>query len=281
MIALALLGRVLFSAAASTLQKKLSLLGASTSRLWNVTYLLMAVPALLAAVMTSRQPIHSDFWANAVTAGVLDALGNFAMVAALRSTHLSIFGPLNGFRPVLALFFGWIFLGEQPSMLGALGVVITVIGVMFLLRSDEGGGPSARRVLAWRAAGLALSTLAAVFLKRATLASSPAQTLSVWILCGLPVFWLFSRRPASPPPAVPRNFALLLAHAAFFFAMQWLTLLVFRSTLLAYSFAFFQVGMILQVVLGHWLFREPDFGRRLLCCVVIGFGALIISIAPR
>jgi drug/metabolite transporter (DMT)-like permease len=281
MVVLALLGRVLFSAAASTLQKKLSLLGTPTSRLWNVTYLLMAVPALLAALLTSRQPVDSAFWINAVTAGLLDALGNFAMVSALRSTHLSIFGPLNGFRPVLALFFGWIFLGEQPSTLGALGVLVTVVGVMFLLRSDEGGGSSPWRVLALRATGLALSTLAAVFLKRATLASSPAQTLSVWILCGLPVFWLFSRRPASPAPTATGDFPLLLTHAAFFFAMQWLTLLVFRATLLAYSFAFFQLGMVLQVLLGHWIFREPHFARRLLWCAVIGLGALLISLAPR
>jgi drug/metabolite transporter (DMT)-like permease len=281
MIVLALFGRVLFSAAASTLQKKLSLLGTPTSRLWNVTYLLMAVPALLAAIMTSPHRVDSTFWINAVTAGLLDALGNFVMVSALRSTHLSIFGPLNGFRPVLALLFGWVFLSEQPSLLGAIGVFITAIGVIFLLRSDEGGGPSAWRVFALRATGLALSTLAAVFLKRATLASSPAHTLSVWILCGLPVFWLFSRRPASPPSPASSDFVLLLAHAAFFFAMQWLTLLVFRSTLLAYSFAFFQLGMVLQVFLGHWLFREPHVARRLFWCAIIGLGALLISLAPH
>lgn len=277
MIVLALLGRVLFSAAASTAQKKLTLLGTPTPRLWSITYALMTLPALIAFALAWKHPVASGFWFNAIVAGILDALGNLAMVAALRSTHLSIFGPLNGFRPMLALLFGWIFLGEQPSLLGAIGVLITVVGVVFLLRDEERDGRATWRMLALRAAGLALSTFAAVFLKQATLASSPAHTLGVWILCGLPVFWLSSLRHQSVSAQAPSPF--LLAHAAAFFAMQWLTLLVFRSTLLAYSFAFFQLGMVLQVLLGHWLFTEPHFARRLFCCAIISLGALLIAIA--
>src|SRR5215212_7629650 len=117
MLALALLGRVLFSAAASTLQKKLTLLHVPIPRLWSGTYALMGLPALVAFAIAWNHPVGPGFWSNAVTAGVLDAFGNLAMVAALRSTHLSIFGPLNGFRPMLALLFGWIFLREQPSSL--------------------------------------------------------------------------------------------------------------------------------------------------------------------
>ena len=282
MIVLALFGRVLFSATASTIQKKLMLLGAPIPRLWSLTYALMALPALVAFALAWNHTVGPGFWFNAIIAGVLDALGNLAMVAALRSTHLSIFGPLNGLRPLLALLFGWILLGEQPSTLGAIGVTITVIGVALLLRDDERDAPSNWRMLILRVAGLALSTFAAVFLKRATLASSPAHTLGVWILCGLPVFWLFSMRrdPAQHASKPNPHFRLLLAHAALFFAMQWLTLLVFRSTLLAYSFAFFQLGMVLQVFLGHWVFREPHFARRLIYCGIIGLGALLVSLAP-
>jgi drug/metabolite transporter (DMT)-like permease len=283
MVALALLGRVLFSAAASTVQKKLTFGGVRVSRLWALTYAFIALPALVGFVIVWKNPVGPGFWFNAVVAGILDALGNLAMVAALRSTHLSIFGPLNGFRPVLALLFGWVLLGEKPSALGTAGVVVTVVGVVLLLRDENPEGrwtAAVWRMLALRTAGLALSTFGAAFLKRATLASSPAHTIGVWILCGLPVFWLFSLRKSSQPSESPPTLGLswIFAHAAFFFGMQWLTLLVFRSTLLAYSFAFFQLGMILQVFAGHWFFKEPHFGRRLLCCAVIGVGALLISL---
>jgi drug/metabolite transporter (DMT)-like permease len=281
--ALPLLGRVALSAAASVLQKKITSAGVDSAQLWKATYGWMALPAALALVLTWRQSVASGFWFNAIVAGLLDAVGNLAMVAALRSTHLSIFGPLNGFRPLLALVFGWIVLGEQPSALGIAGVLITVVGVALLLRDEESDHSASQRgrMLALRVLGLALSTFAAVFLKRAVLAAPTGLTLGVWVLCGLPVFWIFSlltaRSARDVTPATENPF--LSTHAALFFVMQWLTLEVFRTTLLAYSFAFFQLGMVLQVVLGHWLFHEPHFARRLLCCAIIGLGALLITAA--
>jgi hypothetical protein len=52
---------------------------------------------------------------------------------------------------------------------------------------------------------------------------------------------------------------LLTLHAAAFFMMQWLTLHVFAATLLAYSFAFFQLAMVLQVIVGRWMFKSGTF----------------------
>jgi drug/metabolite transporter (DMT)-like permease len=278
---IALLGRVFLSASASTLQKKLTLGGVETIALWRSTYSWMAIPAAAVLAMTWKQ-VPAPFWHNAIAAGLLDALGNLAMVAALRSTDLSIFGPLNGFRPVLALLFGWVFLGEQASFLGSVGVATTVVGVALLLREEDRSAPTttAWRVLVLRATGLSLATFAAVFLKRATLLGSAGMTLGVWIFCGLGVFGLFSLRSASRTGnAVVGARALLAGHAAVFFVMQWLTLEVFRFTLLAYSFALFQLGMVLQVLIGHWLFHEPHFRRRLACCGIIGAGALLVSSA--
>jgi len=71
-----------------------------------------------------------------------------------------------------------------------------------------------------------------------------------------------------------RNFLTL--HAAAFFIMQWLTLHVFAATLLAYSFAFFQLAMVLQVIVGRLMFNEPHFRKRLVCCAVICVGAALI-----
>lgn len=281
-VTLALAGRVLFSATASALQKKLTLSGVETIRLWRATYVLMGIPAVLALALSWRGAGDARFWQDAILAGLLDALGNLAMVAALRSSDLSVFGPLNGFRPVLALLFGWIFLGEQPAALGSLGVGVTVIGVALLLRDEDGNAPARAtwQMLALRALGLSLSTFAAVFLKRATLGGSTGLTLGVWILSGLIVFGLFSLRRAGQNRDRSGVGTMLLAfHGAVFFVMQWLTLEMFRTMLLAYSFALFQLGMVLQVLIGRWLFHEAHFGRRLVCCGIIGVGALLITLA--
>ena len=271
-----LLGRVLLSVGASTLQKHLTRREVGSAALWRATYAWMAFPACLILALGLRGGVTREFLWNAIAAGVLDALGNLAMVAALRRTDLSVFGPLNGFRPVLALVFGWVFLREVPTMLGGIGIGLTVIGTAILLRDEESEEASgtAWQMFGLRVAGLALSTFASVFLKRATLAGGPEMTLGVWILCGLPVFWLWSSRPQEPSTDQRH---LLTLHAAGFFIMQWLTLYVFAATLLAYSFAFFQLGMVLQVIVGHWMFHEPNFRKRLACCGIIGAGAAMIA----
>lgn len=280
MLPLLLLGRVLLSVGASTLQKHLTRREVGSAPLWKATYAWMAFPALLILALSLGRKPTSEFWANAIAAGILDALGNLAMVAALRRTDLSIFGPLNGFRPVLALFFGWMFLREMPTLLGAIGVGVTVIGAAMLLRDEESAAlkRGAWPVLGLRVAGLGLSTFASVFLKRATLSGGPELTLAVWILCGLPVFLLWSRRQHEGSNDCRH---LLTLHAVTFFAMQWLTLYVFSATLLAYSFAFFQLGMVLQVVIGRWMFNEPHFAKRLACCAIICAGAALITYAGK
>jgi drug/metabolite transporter (DMT)-like permease len=284
-IFLLLLGRVSLSAFASALQKRLTLDGMSGARVWRVTYAWMSLPAALALMMALRQPLHAGFWRDAALAGVIDALGNLAMLAALSSTDLSVFGPLNGLRPVLAMAFGWAFLGERVSWNGGLGVGITVLGAALLLSPSRGGRrpwtEAAWRSGGWRLLGLALSTLASVFFKRALFSGSNGATLGVWILCGLPVVWIGFRKaaPVSEEEApASRRRGVLFVHAAIFLVMQWLTLEVFRTTLLAYSFAFFQLGMVLQVLIGWWFFHEGQLYRRLACCAVMGLGALLITV---
>lgn len=275
MLPLVLLGRVLLSVAASTLQKQLTRRDVGSAALWRATYLWMALPACLILALGLRRGLSGEFWLNALAAGTLDALGNLTMVAALRRTDLSVFGPLNGFRPVLALLFGWILLHELPTALGGMGVAVTVFGTAMLLREEESErvGGIARQMFGLRIAGLALSTFASVFLKRATLLGGPELTLGVWILCGLPVFWLWSSRRVETSIDYGH---LLTLHAAAFFIMQWLTLHVFSATLLTYSFAFFQLAMVLQVIVGRWMFNEPHFRKRLACCAVICAGAALI-----
>src|SRR5690348_3359339 len=112
--------------------------------------------------------------------------GNLAMVAALRSTDLSIFGPLNAFRPILALLFGWVFLGEKPTGIGAVGVVIIMSRTVLLFSKNEAVRFGVRlRTFSLRLLGLSLSTIGAVFLKRAALEGCAELTLCAWIVCSL------------------------------------------------------------------------------------------------
>jgi drug/metabolite transporter (DMT)-like permease len=269
--------RVLLSVSASAIQKRLVLRGTPVLGIWTSTYGWMLPLATLAAAITWRRPPNS-FWMDSLLGGVLDALGNLAMIAALRAADLSVYGPLNAVRPILALIFGWLFLKETPTAAGALGILITVAGATFVLKEDRTAGTqrsSVWAVLGFRLVGFALATIASVFLKRAAMTVSTEMTLVGWFFCGLVCLAVYGKfRKESLVPAGEYNW--LVVHAVTFLIMQWMTIRIFQATLLAYAFVYFQLGMILQVIAGRIFFREPHFARRMFGCVVMAIGAALI-----
>jgi drug/metabolite transporter (DMT)-like permease len=283
-----ILVRVLLSVTANAVQKRLLLDRAGVGHTWVLTYLMMLVPALIWAIPLPQTP---GFWWNVAVGGGLDALGNLAMVAALRSTDISVFGPLNALRPILALIFGWIFLAETPTTMGLAGIAVTVIGgvILFSENSEARSAPPRIMILqVWKAVllrtlGLGLGVVGAVFLKRAATMSTAESTVAGWIACGLIVLVICgSFRPFEGAHGVSHGQAFrlhwkwLTVHAVVFLAMQWLTVRIFQETLLAYSFVFFQLGMLLQVFVGRFFFQEKSFLRRLVAATVMAAGSVLI-----
>lgn len=276
--------RVTLSVSASAVQKRLLLDRAGVYHTWILTYALMLVPAVLLATGGSGAS-NPLFWRDILIGGGLDAIGNLAMIAALRTTDLSVFGPLNALRPVLALLFGWLFLGESPPLLGVVGVGITVAGGIVLFSDGNAHGrvrfAELWRALALRVTGLSLGVVGAVFLKRAVVQSTPMVTVAAWIACGLAVLIVAAavHRPSdlgTLRPALSAQTRWLLLHSALFLTMQWLTVRIFQGTLLAYSFVYFQLGMVLQVFVGRIFFKESSFVRRLIASAIMAAGSVLI-----
>lgn len=283
-LTLIVLIRVGLSVSANAVQKQLLLARAPVGLIWLATYALLIPPSLALAAIHPVWPAAS-FWRDILLGGLLDAFGNLAMVAALRSTDVSVFGPLNAFRPLLALGFAWVFLGETPTWIGGLGVGITVAGAAFLLGGTEDAPVADRgrvaRVLWWRVAGLSLSSLGAVFLKRAATTGPVGLTLAGWVVSGAVVLFLVSAWrgelvPAGLAAGFRQHRRWLLWHGAMFLVLQWLTILIFQRTLLAYSFVYFQLAMFFQVIVGRFVFQEPAFRRRLAACAVMAIGGALI-----
>lgn len=279
--------RVVLSVSASAVQKRLLLDRAGVNHTWILTYSIMLGPAALLALLQSHSA-GAGFWTNILLGGALDAIGNLAMVAALRSTDLSIFGPLNALRPILALLFGWLFLRESPTSIGLLGIAITVLGAVILFSGGTASttvphdsSESIWKPLLLRTLGLSLGVVGAVFLKRAAMVSSAAMTVMAWILCGLIVLIAFAALRhrdalATLAPALRQHWGWLLIHSAVFMTMQLLTIRIFQETLLAYSFVFFQLGMVLQVFVGRIFFSEPAFLRRFVAAMIMACGSALI-----
>jgi uncharacterized membrane protein len=283
-MALLIILRVILSVSANAIQKKLLLNRAGVTHTWILTYGIMLGPATLIALF-HRSNMSSEFWRDILLGGGLDAIGNLAMVAALRATDISVFGPLNALRPVLALLFGFIFLGEHPSATGLTGIAITFVGgiILFTDRQPKSvvRGAAIWKALFLRTAGLSLGVVGAVFLKRAATTSTAEVTVAAWIFCGLLVLLGFTMTRhrsdiSGLGEALKMHRPWLLFHAGVFISMQWLTIRIFQTTLLAYSFVFFQLGMVLQVFAGRIFFNEPSFFRRLIAAIIMAGGSALI-----
>jgi len=61
--------------------------------------------------------------------------------------------------------------------------------------------------------------------------------------------------------------------------MQGLTILVFQAMKVGYALALFQLGSLVSVYLGHRLFGEVDFYRRLSAASIMCVGAVVIVLA--
>ncbi len=236
--------RVLLSVSASALQKRLVSRRTQLLGIWTETYAIMLPFVVLAALATWKLP-SGRFLIDSALAGFLDALGNLAMIAALRAADLSVFGPLNAIRPILALVFGWIFLKEVPNGPGVLGILITVAGAGFVLKGDsvEGATSSSRfgGCFGFRLLGFSLSTVASVFLKRAASEATAEMTLLGWISCGLICLVIYGK--ARKEGLFPRGENRWLAlHAAAFLVMQWLTIKIFQTTLLSLRVCVLSIG---------------------------------------
>jgi len=275
--------RVLLSVSASAMQKGSLRGGAPASMFWLLTYAWMGLAAAVLIGGSGHRP-SLGVWGWLAFGGFMDAVGNLVMMAALRRTDLSIFGPLSAIRPILAFFAGWLLLGERPSLAGLAGIGVIVASGWLLLAGGAGawreaGRGGAAKMVALRVGGLACSSVGAVFLKRGAGETSVELALAVWVLAGLATLGLW-RALAS---GIPRERGWdkgapgALPHALVFLAMQWMTIHIFKSTLLAYSFAYFQLGMVLQVAVGAVWFKEPEIKRRLGACLGMAAGAGLVA----
>jgi len=278
-------GRILASPLVNVFQKKLTNRHISPDVVVALSYgffVLFAIPALFIL-----QPFHfgQEFWIYIVLLGVVDAFGNYFLVKSLRTTDLSLFGPLNAFKPVFALAFSAVLLNEIPSLIGVFGVSIIISG-SYVLSYKRGKGITGfkslfiDRGILYRFLAIALTAIAAVFSKKTILLSSPIITFVYWSLIGLPltitlllfnkVNWKLELRQIA---GYKLNIALLFLC---FMALQVFTLLTFEKVFVGYSLALFQLSSVLSVLLGAHFFKEKDFAVRLIGSVIMIAGTLLI-----
>ncbi|MGE5378172.1 MAG: EamA family transporter [Bacteroidota bacterium] len=280
--------RIVSNPLSNVFQKKLTGNSARPVFIILVTYILLALVML--PVLFRLPPVHlgASFFINMFLCVLLAIAGNTLIVAALRLTDLSILGPINAYKSILSLLLGIFILGEIPTLLGAAGILLILLGSYFFIDPAPAQKDRNRVALLFRDRGvqlrlavLVLSATEAIFLKKALLLSSPLITFIFWCILGAfiaMIFSLFSLKAdiKSDLSTFKQRTSTYLLLALTTGLMQLSTLYAFGVLQVGYSLALFQTSALLSVFFGYKFFREQNLARRLLGASVMVMGAIFI-----
>jgi drug/metabolite transporter (DMT)-like permease len=282
--------RIIANPVSNVFQKQLTQRGADAVFVIAATHLLLAIACVPALVWPLELKDAGAFWGNILVAVVLAVAGNALLVAALRTSDLSVLGPINAYKSVIGLVLGVFLVGELPTRLGVLGVLLILAGSYFVVDRDPNQPRRnafvqffRERGVQLRFAALGLSATEAVFLKRALLASSPGTAFVCWCVLGLPIAalatWLLLRsRVREQITIAQQNRGTYLWLALTTGVMQCTTLFTFGKLQVGYSLALFQLSTLLSVLLGYRYFQEQNIRKRLIGSLIMVAGAALIVV---
>lgn len=283
-------GRLIFSITSNVYQKKLSHTGLHPFYIVATTYFVLSLLAAPLLGMIKTGELSHAFWLNVLLASVLDVGGWMFLVMSLSKTDISVFGPLNAYKVILSLLLAVVFLNEIPSTQGLIGVLVIIVGSFFL--TPPANTVNANRILSLlqdkgvqaRFVSIILFSIGTVFLKNSVVYGGPLATLVFWSLLGLPLVLLSNLIFLTGEISVDLRASRKHIHTIFMigimvFTMQYFTLLLLSEMLVAYALALFQLGMIIQVFVGYKVFNEKHIIRKLLACLVMMFGSILVLIA--
>lgn len=283
-------GRVVSNSWINVIQKQLVNQKLHPLLVVAVNFILLALFLIPVSLFVSFSDLPPRFWITVSLAALLDTPGNIFLVKSVGEIDLSIFGPLNAYKPILAMILGIFFLGEIPTWIGLLGVVVVFAGSLLL---SPGGIPMGFRALAaltrekgirYRFLSLLMIAAAAIFLKAAIEQADPVVTLIIWVYMSTPIAYLsfrsFSARSGRDALAALRSYpGKLLVLAVLFLGMQGCTLLLFYLMDVAYALSIFQLSAVISVLFGYSIFKESHILQRTAGAVVMCAGAAIIFLA--
>lgn len=282
--------RIVANPVSNVFQKRLAQRSAHPIFVIAVTHALLTLVCLPMLPSPLKLGGGADFWANIMAAAFLAVAGNALLVAALRTSDLSVLGPINAYKSVISLVLGIFLVHEIPTPTGVMGVLLIVAGSYFVVDRDENQPRRNAFILFFqelgvqlRIAALGLSATEAIFLKRALIVSTPLTTFVVWCVLGLPIAalaagLLLRGRLREETTILYQNWATYLWLAATTGLMQSATLYTFGKLPVGYSLALFQLSTLLNVFLGYRYFQERNIQKRLLGTLVMIAGAVLIIV---
>ena len=251
-----------------------------------VSYGLLSLVSIFLIVDFPFKTMPTAFWYYSLIGGLFGALGNGFIIKALQKGELSVLGPINAYKSIVGIIFGFLLIGELPNTWGFLGVGLIIIGSYFVL--DNGTEKFTWAVfnqpaIQYRIAALVFTGIQAVTDKQVIIHSNLTFAFAGWCIFGflfsIPLF-LFSRV----------NFTQQLFHFSKKIALIYMGLCFSVGTMVLcsnYAFknmqvgtvlALFQISILLTVLFGHHFFNERGIVKKIAGSLIMITGSLLIML---
>ena len=259
-------------------QKQLAKFGETPVKVNFINYLLLTVFSLVLLVFIDRGGISREFIFWSVLGGIFGALGNYFMVEALKFGELSVLAPINSYKILVALLFGFVLLGEIPDYKGIIGIFLMVAGSYFIFNSFNIFEIFKRKEIQFRFLALIFTGIEAILIKKVILISSIELMFCANCALGLIFSFLILRlKDNSLSLKIKKEHApLYLLTAVSFGVMAFMTAIVFKRIQVSYALSLFQLSILLNLFFGRQIFKEKDILRKLTGSVIIIAGSVLI-----
>jgi drug/metabolite transporter (DMT)-like permease len=228
---------------------------------------------------------REGFLLYAAASVVPNLLANILFFEAVRVSPLSLTLPFLAFTPAFLIGTSFLINRELPSLLGAAGIVLVLVGALLLHAGElRHGATGPLRAIVRERGSLLMTAVALIWSftaaadKQAVLRSGPFAYLALWHVGMLaPLVTTAALRRRLGVIVAPRAALATSGAAALHVAGMAVQLAALPLLQAAYVIAIKRAGMVVGIFYGWLLFKEQRVRERLLGAAVMVAGVLCIT----
>lgn len=281
----AVLVRIFSNSMSNVFQKQLTEKGTHPSVINFIMYFGLTICCVPFLIGVNWSQLSYFVWLSAILGGLFGALGNYYLVKALENGELSILGPINAYKSVVAMLAAVLLLKEIPSIIAVLGIFLIIAGSYVVFGTQQEGFSLKllmRKDIQYRIFALIFTAVEAVLIKNVIIATDIKTSFIFWCFFGM-LFSGLILLIRKQNFCLKSNFAVsrLLLIILCMGLMQYSTNFVFSRMNVSYALALFQLSTILSVILGWRCFQENQICQKLFGSFIMMIGAVLIILSPN
>lgn len=249
---------------------------------------LFALPFLIPILLFIEIPsLGNNFWWALISIVILNITTTILYVKAIKISDLSLTVPMLAFTPFFLLFTSPLLVGEFPTFLGLIGVLLIVFGAYELNIKKQKLGYFEPFKSLYKEKGTRLMLLVALIW------SLSSNIDKIGVQNSSPIFWIIASRLFIAPIMILiviykskkkllnvfQNYKKLLP-IGFFLSLTLITqMIALNLTLVSYVIAIKRTSIIFSVLFGYLIFKEKNIKDRLIGATIMVLGVVLITLS--